>query len=135
VSWPEQLERAEYEDRVLAWFERYVLAGDPGISHRGNEIYIEDVRLEKPGTGESLVIILFRESSRPECLFGRRAPAVEPGYGAQGFHGPEVWAGLVWTHLEEDVMAVGYGLPDECDPGGVTWIGENWFQRLYGGGG
>jgi hypothetical protein len=31
---------------------------------------------------------------------------------------------FVLTHFVEQVEAAGYGLPPECDPVGVTWVGK-----------
>jgi hypothetical protein len=53
-------------------------------------------------------VILLRDLKRPECLFGRRAPTVEPTVDHMD---PQFWATVVWANLEEDLTAIGYGLP------------------------
>ena len=82
-----------------------------------------------------MVPILFREESRLECLFGFSEIAVEPEWDpdpstdeividpAAGYWGAETFASnLLATYFEEQVEAVGHGLPPECDPSGITWV-------------
>jgi hypothetical protein len=83
--------------------------------------------------------ILFRDDARPECLFGWRYPATEADSDAlegvdhpdtwekslRGAEQAEIWAvTFILTHFEEQIEAAGYGLPPECDPDGVTWVGS-----------
>lgn len=130
--------REEYEQRVLhkLWHE---LMEDESLVERGGRIRIEDVRLDTSGTLHQ-VHILFRETSRPECLFGYWAGTVEDEEEKssedpivldveEGYWGPEDWAStIVITHFEEQVDAVGLGLPPDCDPKSITWI--NGYHRL-----
>lgn len=90
--------------------------------YSGGRIEFEGVRLEGAGTQQGSVVITFRAPDRPGCLYlrppgrrGRAAPLQDPG-GA-----PELWAQMVWIHLEEDVQT-GAGLTKRCDPGTVTWV-------------
>lgn len=127
-------EREAYERRVLAALREELVERDPGLEHAGNRIVVEDVRLEKSESPHR-VHILFREESRPRCLFGFTAPAVETGWDTDptsdtididpslGYSGPEEWASIfVAVGFMEQVEALGYGLPEECDPEGVTWV-------------
>ena len=67
---------------------------------------------------EDEVVVLLRDLARPECLFGWRAPAVDlhdsevlepaPRYGLKD--AAEIHATIFAVNLEEDVLAVGYGL-------------------------
>lgn len=129
-------ERDDYERRVMATLRGELVERDPGLEHAGNRIVVEDVRLEK-SEWPHRVHILFREESRPRCLFGFTALAVEKGRDANptsdtididpslGYSEPEDWANIfVVTLFEEQVEALGYGLPEECDPEGVTWVDD-----------
>ncbi len=73
------IERKTYEQRVLATLRGELVERDPGLEHAGNRIIVEDVRLEK-SEWPHRVHILFREESRPQCLFGFTALAVEKGW-------------------------------------------------------
>ncbi len=104
----------------------------------GGRIKIEDVRLDTSGPLHQ-VHVLFREVVRPECLFGYWAEAVEWEEQSsedpivldpvEGYWGPEDWAGTILvTNFEEQVEALGLGLPPRCDPEGITWV--NGYRRL-----
>lgn len=131
------IERETYERRVLAALWAELVERDPGLEHAGNGIVVEDVRLEK-SEWPHRVHILFREESRPRCLFGLTALAVEKGRDPDptsdtividpslGYSEPEEWASVfVVTRFMEQVEAVGYGLPEECDPEGITWVDDH----------
>lgn len=125
-----EIPRSEYEQRVLKTLRELLLEGEPLIEREGR-VTVEDVRLD---TSRPLhrIHILFRESSRPGCLFGYRAEAVEDPIildPQEGYWGPEDWAGVILvTNFEEQVEAINLGLPPDCDPGGITWI--NGYRRL-----
>jgi hypothetical protein len=71
------------------------------------------------------VIIFFREASRPGCLFGFGTFAVMPKDSSGVPHDPkyaETRASIVLANFEERLLAEGYGLPEECESGTVTWI-------------
>ena len=116
-------ERPEYERRVLGWLREHLLGDRPGVFHPGGGIQIEDMRLEHSAEGGS-VVITFRDSGRPKFLFGRKEDAVGPTEPWEDPYrdAPEGWAELVAINLQEDIQAVGSGLPKKCDPGSVTWI-------------
>ena len=121
----------------MATLRRYLIEQDPGIRYDG-KITVEEIRLDTSGPAHMLEII-FRDDARGRCLFGWRFPAteadanalegVEPSArweeGVRGSEQAEIWAGtFVRTNFEEEIEALGYGLPAECDPDGVTWFGE-----------
>ncbi|MGB3632773.1 MAG: hypothetical protein WA982_01905 [Rubrobacteraceae bacterium] len=130
------IERETYERRVLATLRGELVECDSGLEHAGNRIIVEDVRLEKSEWPHQ-VHILFREESRPRCLFGLTALALEKGWDAdptsdtididpsRGYLGPEEWASIfVVTRFMEQVEALGYGLPEDCDPEVITWVDD-----------
>lgn len=80
------------------------------------------MRLEVAGTRGSFVVITFRSSGRPGCLYGRRVDAVGPPEPLQDPDAaPELWGQMVWIHLEEDIQT-GPRLLKKCAPRTVTWI-------------
>ena len=120
----------EYEGLVLDWLRRHLAEELLRLRIGGWGLRVEDVRLETSGH-ERMLAILLRDEARPECLFGWRFPSndrSETDPEARRSWGPEqaeVWANaIVLTNLEEEIMAVGYGLPSECAPEGVTWFGD-----------
>ncbi len=130
------IERETYERRVLATIRGELVDSDPGLEHAGNKIIVEDVRLEKSEFPHR-IHILFREESRIRCLFGFTVFAVEKGWDTDptsdtididpslGYEEPEEWASIfAITRFEEQVEAVGYGLPEDCDPEGITWVDD-----------
>ena len=45
--------------------------------------------------------------------------------GRRGAEQAEIWAGtIVLTNFVEQIEAVDLGLPPECVPDGVTWVGD-----------
>lgn len=89
-------------------------------------VEIEEIRLDDSGP-ESEAVVLMRDRTRPECLFGWKAPAWA---GMSGQIGPnvslkdaaEMDATVAWANLDEDVLAIGYGFPKDCSPTGITWF-------------
>lgn len=87
-------------------------------------VEIQEIRLDDSGP-RSEAVVLMRDRTRPECLFGWRAPAW-PGMSDQT--DPNVSlkdaaimdATVVWANLDEDVLAIGF--PKHCSPSGVTWF-------------
>lgn len=134
-----RLTKTEYEREVVDKLRFYLVERGWDIRHRGNKIVVEDVRLDGPGAVR-MIAIFFREETRTECLFGWRYPATEadsdamdddverPAPWEEGLRGAEqaeVWAvTFVLTHFQEQIEALGHGLPSECDPDGVTWVGD-----------
>lgn len=131
------IERETYERRVLAALREELVERDPGLERAGNRIIVEDVRLER-SEWPHRVHILFREESRPRCLFGFTAHAVEKGWDPDptsdtividpslGYSELEEWASIfVAVGFIEQVEALGYGLPEECDPEGIIWVDDH----------
>lgn len=81
-------------------------------------VRVESLEIDRSGGGHEAVILL-RDLKRPECLFGRRAPTVEPMVDHMD---PQFWATVVWANLEEDLTAIGYGLPKQCSLVEITWF-------------
>jgi hypothetical protein len=126
-----EIKRDEYERRVLCKL-REMLLEEESLVEREGRIEVEDVRLDTSGPLHQ-VHILFRDPSRPECLFGYWAEALEEETDPlsdhivlnplKGYWGPEDWANMIIvTHFEEQVDAVGLGLPPDCDSEAITWI-------------
>lgn len=129
-----RIPRESYERRVVETLRREYIEAGSDLTHEGNPVTVEDVEID----GSSLprrVSTLFREESRPGCPFGFQCVAVEPEWDpdpssetividpSQGYCGPEDWAGVpVSTYFMEQIEALGYGLPPECDPETVTWV-------------
>ena len=92
-----------------------------GETHGG--VRVERVYLDESGP-EHEIAILFRDLDRPECPFGYRIEAVETPDVLHGSTSPytdlssaaQVWAEIVWVLFEEEVFAVGCGLPPDCSP-------------------
>jgi hypothetical protein len=120
---------ASYEERVLRWVQRELTAYPPaGPSGKG--IIVEDVSLEKGEPKGEDIVILFREAERPHCLFSFRMFAREPVEPEQQWKEDEDPEGrapmghgtVIYGNLMEQIQAADMGLPDECDPDGITWI-------------
>lgn len=132
-----EINREEYESRVLQALRKELLEEKPLIESEA-PIKIEDVRLDTSGLFHQ-IHILFRETPRPECLFGFWAMAVEWDQAKssdtvmidlqEGYWGPEEWAStIVVTLFEEQVLAVSHGIPADCDSNSITWV--NGYRRL-----
>ena len=102
------------------------------LAHRGEThggVRVERVYQDDSGP-EHEIAILFRDLDRPDCPFGYRIEAVETPEVLHGSTSPytdlpsaaQVWAEIEWVLFEEEVFAVGRGLPRDCSPGVVTWI-------------
>jgi hypothetical protein len=134
------MRRKDYEERVLATLRREFiedapkLEGDAALTHKGNLVTVEEIGIDA-SEPRRRVYFLFREESRPECLFGFHWVAVEMEWDpdpsseeitidpSKGYWGPEVYAStLVATYFMEQVEALGHGLPPDCDSEGITWV-------------
>ena len=138
-------ERAQYERFFLAELRRKldpdatVQRKLPGrewesVKRRETDCFWRRAEIEEIGLdtsrSEHEVVVLLRDLTRPECLFGWRAPAVAPEdsesfeptprYGLED--AAESHAMVVAVNLEEDVLATGYGFPKDCSPDRVTWF-------------
>ena len=128
-----KLTKDEYEAHVLKHLRDYLIPKrDPRVEGDGT-IRVEDVRLDTSRDDEHMVEVILSDATRPKCRFGWRYPATEaddredPTPWEAGPSGPEqaeVWAhAFALTNLQEQLEAAGHGLPDECDPERVTWVG------------
>ena len=119
---------ASYEERVLRWL-RHELSAYPLAGPSGKEILVEDVYLEQREQEEDIVV-LFREAERPHCLFGFRTLAREPVEPERQWKEEEdpqeripIGHGtVIYGNFMEQLQAADMGLPEECDPQGITWI-------------
>lgn len=80
-------------------------------------VEVAEVRLDG-----SDVIIEFTTDSRPGCRFAFRRYAL-PLEDLDPNETVEMAATEIRVNLEEEIEAVGYGLPEDCLPGQLTWIG------------
>jgi len=126
---------AEYERLVLEGLRRILI--EPGsqaanLARRGEthgDVRVDGVYLDESGP-EHEVAILFRDLDRSDCPFGFRIEAVETPDVLNEATSPytdlssaaQVWAEIVWVLFEEEVFAVGCGLPRDCSPEAVNWI-------------
>lgn len=121
----------KYEELVRDALQR--MLRERQLGQGSKRILVKEVYLEKGGGYGDNVIILFREVSRPPCLFGYRTEACEPPpthqpdwkwderNDPQG-EGPQVSAEMIFANLQERVEASDMGLPEDCKPEQITWI-------------
>ncbi len=130
------MQAAEYERIVLQ--EPHRILTDPAGQAKNLErrvethggVRIEEVRLDASDP-EHEIMVLFLDLGRPDYLFGYRIEALETSDVLHARTNPyldpasaaRAWAENVWVLFEEEVFAVGCGLPNDCSPEGVTWIG------------
>jgi hypothetical protein len=115
------MERGEYQARVLGELRWRLLDSDGRAKTldregTGSRVVVEEVRLGDPSDG-GMVVVLYRDLRRPECLFGWRMEAMEPE------DETEIWATIVWANFLEHVIGTPHGLPAECSGKGITWTG------------
>jgi|tagenome__1003787_1003787.scaffolds.fasta_scaffold20971490_3 hypothetical protein len=79
---------------------------------------IEDLTLEQSDEHGTHLALTFRDPDRPNCLFGWRWSWAEDPKPDE----VEFAAATLRVNLEEDLLSEGYGLPADCEPGGVTWF-------------
>lgn len=86
---------------------------------------VEDVYLDDRSS-TPYIVILFRAASRPKCQFGFRMAAFDDElFGEmtpEEITGVRAWANIIFTNLEEIVVAKNLGLPTECSEQEITWI-------------
>jgi hypothetical protein len=127
-----KISRKEYEQRVLHTLREQLTQRAAPLEHGENRVRIEEIEIDTSNPG-NWIHILFTEESCPKCMFGYRAEAVEPNAQIcgetvilnqnEGYFGPEQWAGLIIaTNFEEQIEAVGLGLPPDCEPDRITWV-------------
>ena len=120
---------ATYEQRVLLWLQQE-LAAYPPAGPGGKDIFVEEVRLEQAEPEGQDIVILFREAGHPNCLFGFRMFAREPVELERQWKENEDPEGrapighgtVIYGNLMEHIQAADMGLPEECDPDGITCI-------------
>ena len=93
-------------------------------------IGVEEVRLDTSGP-EHEAVVLLRELKRPECLFGWRAPTVEPSFFEEeqirSAHrsikdAAEIHAMVMSANLEEDLCLTNFPQGRACSPGEISWL-------------
>jgi len=114
------MERSDYHRHVLSELRQLLLGPHGRPKPLGNEgteerVVVEDVRMENYPAGE-IVIVLYRELLRPECLFGWSMETQEA-------EEKEIWTRIVWANFLEHVIGSTHGLPAECSKEGITWTG------------
>jgi hypothetical protein len=67
----------EYEALVLSWLRHHLTEEHKRLRGEGWMIQVEDVRLDV-SERERMLVILFRDDARPQCLFGWRFPSMIP---------------------------------------------------------
>lgn len=88
---------------------------------RSREGDVSDVNVSiegEPGAAEFAVT--FKHRDRPGCVFGSHFAMGDVVDGPDD----EPSATIVWANLDEDIDAVGYGLPTNCRPDEVIWLGK-----------
>jgi hypothetical protein len=103
------LEILRYEREVLRQLKSALFGEEPDAEHhlslRGGDtlIRVEEVLLDEKAIGEGEIVILFRDLSRPKCLFRMRMEAVEPESSLDLAYA-DVWAGVIKANLEEAIV-------------------------------
>jgi hypothetical protein len=114
------MDRNEYQTQVVGELRQLLLDpnGRPRPLERegtASRVVVVEVRLEDSSLEGVVVVVLYRDLHRPECLFGWRMEAMEPE------NEPDVWTTIVWANFQEHVIGTPYGLPAECSEEGITW--------------
>lgn len=118
-----------YEQRVLLWLRKELVVYPPVVPG-GKTIFVEDVYLEQTESEEQDIVIVFRASGHPNCLFGFRMFASEPVEPERQWKENEDPEGqepighgtVIFGNLMEHIQAADMGLPGECVQDGITWI-------------
>jgi hypothetical protein len=88
----------------------------------GEGIDVAEVRLDIVGADHALVVLI-RDLARPECLFGFQFRAVEVwGQPQEELLDPKTYATVIWANVDEEIHAIGYGLPKDCSSDDITWV-------------
>lgn len=90
------------------------LARERFADWRTDEVNVTDLRLEG-GEPFGTLVIIFTHRDRPGCEFGSRWPLKDEA-------NPEIAVDIFEANLDEQIDAVGYGLPRNCRAGEVTWV-------------
>ena len=124
--------RREYEKVVLQSIRQILLDPQKQIDRPRTDtgkVWVDEVSLDT-SEPEHDIVILFRDLDRPECKFGFRMKALEALDVLDQASSPffslmdaaEIHAGVVWANFEEEIYAIGYGLPKTCASAEITWI-------------
>lgn len=99
-----------------------------GEVHTWKGIAVEEVRLDT-SVPEHETVVLLRDLRRPQCLFGWRAPALEPGafgedwtWGSRVKDAAESYAMIISINLEEDLSLTNFPRRRACSPSTITWF-------------
>ncbi len=126
ITWVAGQERAidpeAWEQRLKAFIERnYIERPRTWRDNKSRgEVSVEDVGLEG-SYPDTAVVVIVRDDTRPDCRFGFREPLWDQGTPDPHWPTPEELAWRIMLGLEEMIQPLGWGLPDECDPQGITW--------------
>lgn len=121
------MSKAEYEQKVLQDVREVLLGqqrrgGTPTEGSLQQRITVEEVRLDAFSAGPGMIVVLYRDRRRPECLFGWQREASEPTEAEESFiPDPEIQATVVLANFEEHIIGSPRGLPEDCSPGDVNW--------------
>ena len=114
-----QTDRNEFGRRVLQELRRTFSDKGSRVGRDTDRILVEDAFLGEIDPEYPLVVLL-RDASRPECLFGFRWP-LGPEWSADQLQDPYFPAMLTAVNLMETLTG-GPGLPRDCAPGCITWF-------------
>lgn len=131
-----KFEAKDFGLRVKAELEERLVASDPPmLSSSLRDVNPERIEIEGSGANVDLVVY-FRHGARPGCVFAARwkdiaGEAADDARAQEKMTGKppsdhelvEWFAKLILIHLDEEIEAVDLGLPEDCDPAAVTWIG------------
>ena len=96
--------------------------GEPAEEEVERKVTVEEVRWDTFSTNTTMIVVLYRDPRRPECLFGYRREAMEPVERADDLPiGPGLWMTIVLANFREYVVGTPYGLPKDCSPKGMNW--------------
>lgn len=131
VEWgmERRLTLGEYEDVMVRTLRYYLI--EKGEISSVEKIQVEEIRLNT-SEPHHMLEIFFRDDGRPECLFAWRYPVTDletPDDSAAIISSSPEQAKanaetFVLMSLIEQIEAVDMGLPAECDPEGITWVGK-----------
>lgn len=113
------MDRNEFGRRVLQELRGAFLDKGSRVGRETDLILVEDVYLDELDPEYPLVVLL-RDESRPECLFGYRW-SLKPEWSADPLQDPYFPAMLTAVNLRETLIG-GPGLPRDCDPDSITWF-------------
>ena len=112
------MERTEFYDQVLPLAREELAAMERAPERELARLRVESVAVDETEELGPHLAITFRDPERPDCLFGWRWSWMDDPKPDE----VEFAASLVRVNLEEDLLADGYGLPEDCAAGGVTWF-------------